>query len=210
MGFSAVSPALCTHLHLPPCWVCRMPPSRGTSVTRHLKWEVATFGYILNQDRLSFAWWLQMLPPDVAREKAEGHSGAGPDASSARSCCTCCFLASPAAPAPRNSCSVGSVHESLAKKAERKLSNVIWQRSLPLQTQVWKVVLRSAHKLHPRLLSCGALERGGFSQHKTTALGWGLKSWVSNEEIKPGKFIHIANCIKPSDNQSLFLCFEKK
>ena len=74
MGFSAVSPALCTHLQLPPCWVFHVPLSRETSVASHLKWEVATFGYILNHDRLSFARWLQILPPDVAREKAGGRA----------------------------------------------------------------------------------------------------------------------------------------
>lgn len=57
MGFSAISPAFRTHWQLPPCWVFHVPPSRETSVTRHLKWDVATLGYILNHDRLCLMTW---------------------------------------------------------------------------------------------------------------------------------------------------------
>lgn len=114
-GFSAVSPALCMHLQLPHSWVFHVPTRRKISVMSCLKWKVATFGYTLNHNRL-FCTVAADIAPWYGRG-ADPAIGSGPDSSSTPSCFTCCSLASPAAPAPRNSGSVGSISASLAKKA---------------------------------------------------------------------------------------------
>lgn len=97
---------------------------------------------------------------------------------------------------------------ALQRKLKESSPMIFGNSILPIQ--IWKVVLSSAHKLHPGLLSCGALEQEGFSQLKTTAFGWGLKSLVSKKKVKPAETVQVPDCIKPSDNQSLFLCFKKE
>lgn len=94
------------------------------------------------------------IAPEVPGEQVRGRAVGGHHVPSTRSCCTWCFFAFPAGPAPRNCCSAGSVGESLAENAQRKLSSAVWQQALPSLTGAWKLCSDTHIKAHLRLPSC--------------------------------------------------------